>query len=204
MNVEQVISSLVAEKKINDPAGPKGKILTAAANLFREKGYAATTVRDIAALVGIQSGSLFHHYKSKQEILYTIMDDVVTVMDESIYQALMEAQSLKDKIKALVHCELEFVHSEISSPANVLVYEWKQLNETDQKKILKKRRHYFEFWEQTLAEAKKQGLTNIEPEYLRQLIHGALVWTIYWYNPAGKLPLNELVDRVYKLIVKED
>ncbi|MDR9778931.1 helix-turn-helix domain-containing protein, partial [Rhizobium hidalgonense] len=44
---------------------PRGKILRVAAYLFQQQGYTRTTVRDIATMVGIQSGSLFHHFKSK-------------------------------------------------------------------------------------------------------------------------------------------
>ena len=53
---------------------PRGRLLSAAAQLFREKGFDRTTVRDIAAAVGIQSGSIFHHFKSKEDILYSVME----------------------------------------------------------------------------------------------------------------------------------
>ncbi len=46
-------------------------------------------------------------------------------------------------------------------------------------------------------------LTVIEPKYLRQLLHGALAWTTYWYKPNGKLSIEQLSDRALTLVVKD-
>ena len=54
-------------------ASPRGKMLSAAARLFRDQGFERTTVRDIARETGIQSGSLFHHFPSKEDILFAVM-----------------------------------------------------------------------------------------------------------------------------------
>ena len=58
---------------------PRGRLLSAAAHLFRDKGFDRTTVRDIAAAVGIQSGSIFHHFKSKEDILYQYLMPALTL-----------------------------------------------------------------------------------------------------------------------------
>jgi len=56
---------------LND--SPRGRVLRAAAYLFHLQGYSRTTVREIAQVVGIQSGSLFHHFKTKEDILCAVM-----------------------------------------------------------------------------------------------------------------------------------
>ena len=56
---------------------PKGRILRAAAGLFHTRGYEQTKVRDLAAAVGIQSGSLFHHFRDKEQILEQVEKDEV-------------------------------------------------------------------------------------------------------------------------------
>ncbi|POC72277.1 TetR family transcriptional regulator, partial [Vibrio vulnificus] len=65
----EVMLELVATGQLTDPESARGKLLQTAAHLFRSKGYERTTVRDLASAVGIQSGSIFHHFKSKDEIL---------------------------------------------------------------------------------------------------------------------------------------
>ncbi|MCW8978209.1 MAG: TetR/AcrR family transcriptional regulator, partial [Marinobacter sp.] len=73
----QILQSLIAENLVSDPEGARGRLLTEAARLFREKGYERTTVRDLAAAVGIQSGSLFHHFRTKEEILKAVMVETI-------------------------------------------------------------------------------------------------------------------------------
>src|SRR5699024_6491414 len=55
---------------------PRGKLLSAAARLFRDQGFDRTTVRDIAREVGLQSGSNFHHFATKEDILQRVMEGV--------------------------------------------------------------------------------------------------------------------------------
>ena len=67
-----VMQQLVAAGRVTDPESARGKLLQTAAHLLRSKGYERTTVRDLAGAVGIQSGSIFHHFKSKDEILRSL------------------------------------------------------------------------------------------------------------------------------------
>ena len=202
LQVGRVLKKLIAEGRISNPSSAKGRLMAEAAKLFSEKGYSSTTVREIATEVGILSGSIFHHFKNKEDILFAIMNDIVQAMDEALLQTLNDANTIEEKIKALIHCELEFIHGKTSNAATVLLYEWKQLNKEYQQQVLKGRSYYFNLWQQTLTEAQEKQLTDIEPEYLRQLIHGAMVWTVHWYNPKGKLSKQELTERIYKLIIK--
>ena len=58
-----------------DDGNRRHALLSAAALLFRQKGFAATTTRDIAAAAGMQSGSPFYHFKSKNALLYAVMEE---------------------------------------------------------------------------------------------------------------------------------
>ena len=73
----RVMRDLVDEGQLTDPDSARGKLLQVAAHLFRNKGYERTTVRDLAGAVGIQSGSIFHHFKSKDEILRAVMEETI-------------------------------------------------------------------------------------------------------------------------------
>ena len=86
----QILQSLIAENLVSDPEGARGRLLTEAARLFREKGYERTTVRDLAAAVGIQSGSLFHHFRTKEEILKAVMVETIR-LNTALMQAALEA-----------------------------------------------------------------------------------------------------------------
>lgn len=196
MRIGVLLSRLINQGLISDPDKPKGRLLAIAAKLFNQKGYANTTVRDIAAEAGIQSGSLFHHFKNKEEILFGVMNEVVIAMDEALAETLQEADSLEQKIRTLISNEIRFIHGKTASATRVLVYEWRALSADKQKQILKGRSHYYQMWNHILTQAYEAGLIVIEPEYLRQLIHGAAMWTAHWYRPDGKLNIEQLIDRI--------
>src|SRR5262247_2379200 len=64
----QLAAHLIAAGRVSDPTSARGRLLREALDLFARQGYARTTVRDLARAVGIQSGSLFHHFSSKEDI----------------------------------------------------------------------------------------------------------------------------------------
>lgn len=181
------------------PSKAKARILDAAAHLFHQKGFAAATVRDLADAVGILSGSLFHHFANKDEILFAVMENVIIEMDASLDAALATAPDTKSRLRALIRNELEFIHGPKGAATAVLVYEWNTLSPENQNRLLQRRRAYFARWHTVLAQAKAEGLVQQDPALLRQLLHGAIVWSVNWYDPAGALSLPELEAAVVAL-----
>ncbi|WP_372867774.1 TetR/AcrR family transcriptional regulator, partial [Pseudomonas sp.] len=92
---QAVMRELVASGQITDPDSARGKLLQTAAHLFRSKGYERTTVRDLASAVGIQSGSIFHHFKSKDEILRSVMEETIRYNTALMRASLAEASNLR-------------------------------------------------------------------------------------------------------------
>jgi hypothetical protein len=106
---QAVMQELVASGQITDPDCARGKLLQTAAHLFRSKGYERTTVRDLASAVGIQSGSIFHHFKSKDEILRSVMEETIRYNTALMQASLAEASDLRGRVLALIRCELQSI-----------------------------------------------------------------------------------------------
>src|SRR3954470_12725999 len=83
---------------------PRGRLLRAAAHLFLTRGYAQTTVRDLAREVGILSGSIFHHFDSKEEILEAVMNEVSVLSAQRMTDAFEGVRSPLDGVRALIRC----------------------------------------------------------------------------------------------------
>ena len=183
---------------------PRGRLLSAAAHLFRTKGFERTTVRDLAQEVGIQSGSIFHHFKTKEEILRCVMEDVIHFNTDRMKAALAEARSPKEKLRALIYCELVSINGATGEAMAVLIYEWRSLKPESQRYILTLREHYEQLWLGALDEAKRAGLLqpHVDTFILRRLLTGALSWSNYWYKPEGALTVDQLADQALTLIVK--
>lgn len=193
---------LIEEGLMTDPESAKGKLLAKAAKLFREKGYERTTVRDLAAAVGIQSGSIFHHFKTKEDILKAVMEEVIIYNTHLMRTKLSEASSPREEVLALIRCELEAITGVTGDAMSVLVYEWRSLSDKNQKDILALRAVYEDLWLDSLNKAKEAGQINADTFLLRRFLTGALSWTTTWYDRSGELTIEQLAEEALLLAIK--
>lgn len=192
--------SLIADQRISDPASARGRLLNSAARLFREQGYERTTVRDLASDVGIQSGSLFHHFRSKEDILKAVMEETIVLNTESMRAALARSGTARDKLRSLVACELESINGQTGEAMAVLVFEWRSLSETSRAQILKLRDVYEAMWMDVLMALEEEGRLTADPFVTRRMLTGALSWTITWYRPGGSMSLEDLTAEVMGML----
>lgn len=184
---------------------PRGRILTAAAHLFRHKGFERTTVRDLAQEVGIQSGSIFHHFKTKEEILRHVMIEVILFNTARMRNELAAAQGPRDRLLALIRSELLSINGETGEAMAVLTNEWRSLKPESQAEILKLRDTYEQMWLETLDEVRDAGLIpkSVDTFILRRFLTGALGWSQFWYDAHGSLSLEQLAEQALGLAIKQ-
>lgn len=175
---------------------PRGRVLRAAAHLFRVKGYEGTTVREIAAMVGIQSGSLFHHFKSKEEILFTVMKEVIEYTSAKQDEAIAQVSSNRQKLKALIVSELYAINGVTCDAMTVLVFEWSALSRSHQHDLLALRNAYENTWVNILRQLKEEAGYVESPQVWRKLLVGGIAWTVTWFKKDGSMTLESLADRV--------
>jgi TetR/AcrR family transcriptional regulator, cholesterol catabolism regulator len=176
------------------PETPKQRILRAAAHLFRTQGYDRTTVRELADAVGILSGSLFHHFPSKEAILEAVMADVIALNTTRLERSLRAACSPLERLRALVHSELVSIHGETGEAMSLLFLEWRSLRADAQQRLLAMRDRYEANWLDAL-----RAVGHAEPFVLRRLLTGAIAHTATWYRPEGPMDLDSLTDCVTAL-----
>lgn len=198
-----VMRELVDSGQLTDPDSARGKLLQTAAHLFRNKGYERTTVRDLASAVGIQSGSIFHHFKSKDEILRAVMEETIRYNTALMRASLAQADSVRERVLALIRCELQSIMGGSGEAMAVLVYEWRSLSEEGQAQVLALRDIYEQIWLQVLGEAKEAGLIRGDLFVTRRFMTGALSWTITWFRPDGSMSLDQLADEALMLVLAE-
>ena len=201
VNQNQILQSLIAEQLVSDPVSARGRLLKEAARLFRDKGYERTTVRDLAAAVGIQSGSLFHHFRTKEEILKAVMVETIRLNTALMQAAADSEESPRGKLRALVRSELESINGQTGEAMAVLVYEWRSLSESSQVQVLELREIYEGLWLSVLEKLNELGQLKADPFIVRRMLTGALSWTVTWYKPErGGLTLDGLTDQVMAML----
>ena len=198
-----VMRELVDNGQLTDPDSARGKLLQMAAHLVRNKGYERTTVRDLASAVGIQSGSIFHHFKSKDEILRSVMEETIRYNTALMRAELAQATSVRERVLALIRCELQSIMGGSGEAMAVLVYEWRSLSESGQAQVLALRDIYEQLWLQVLGEAKDAGLIRGDLFITRRFLTGALSWTTTWFRPDGSMNLDQLADEALILVLTQ-
>lgn len=186
-----------------DISPAKARILAVAIDLFYEKGFDRTTVRDIAARAGILSGSLFHHFKNKQDILFTVMALTTRGMGESAEKAVEGLGDPIEKLRALILCELNHIHREGEHAAYVLVDEWRSLDAGYRQAVLELRDASYErCWIEALRGCAERGLLATKPKLTRQLIRGTTGGTKTWYREDGPMTLGQLTDEILNTFLR--
>jgi AcrR family transcriptional regulator len=180
------------------------QVLDAAARLFREKGYAATTMRDVAARCGIRAASLYYHFPSKDEILAEVFDYGVRHVADAVRTAverLPRSASSYDKVRAavLAHLESFFVYGDYTA-SNIRVF--RQAPAAVQRRNRGLRDRYEAYWQRLLDEARRRGeLRNgVDLAIARLFLFGGMNHTLEWYTARGGSSFRELAARYTDLI----
>ena len=198
-----VSDSQLRDNSMINPDSAKTRLLAAAAKLFNQKGYERTTVRDLATAVGIQSGSIFHHFKTKEAILKAVMMETILYNTDKMRIKLELAKNSKEEILALIHCELESIIGETGDAMAVLVYEWRSLSDANQSDILKLRDEYETLWLNALNKAKQEGFLEGDVFIKRRFLTGALSWSKTWFKKEGDISIDTLAKEALSLVLKE-
>lgn len=175
-----------------DDGNRRAELIRAAGHLFREKGYAATTIRDIAAAVGMRSGSPFYHFKSKQEMLKAVVLEGMLSALASIEAVVASRLGPRETFQALIRAHLDIILGSGGDFAPVLLHEWRSLSDESRAQIVATKDRYEDIWRKTLSELKDAGLIRDDSSLARLLIFGSINWTAQWYRPDGKLSIDKL------------
>lgn len=177
------------------------ELIQAAASLFRDQGYEKTTVRDIGNAVGMHSGSLFYHFRSKEELLVAVMAQGIIRTTEQLERALAAAPSLRARLSALFHVHLNSLLGENQAALEVILYEWRSLSASARPALIELRDRYEALWQEVLDQAAAAGLVKSDTHLLRRTLLGGLHWTVRWYNDEGDLGIDELAERMLELVL---
>ncbi|MCG8471345.1 MAG: TetR/AcrR family transcriptional regulator [Desulfobacterales bacterium] len=169
-------------------------IFREAARLFRTKGYSGSTLRELAKRAGVKGGSIYHHFNSKQEILFMIMEYTMTNLITKVSQEIEDVESPLEKLRNAIRVHVEY-HTVDADETYVADAELRSLEVTNYKKIVKMRDHYEKLYKEMLEEGIAKGEIRLEnvtiaSRALLQMCTGIS----YWYNPEGPLTIKELAD----------
>ncbi len=187
-------------------ADKKGLILENAARLFRRKGFAATTMRELAESLNIEAASLYNHIGSKDELLQSICFDVANAFIQHIEQAEAQRKSAIESLTDIVRFHVHMMTDRYDA-VFVANHEWKQLKDPFLSNFLHQRKLY----ENRLIALVQSGIRKKE---IRNLNAKVVVFTLlsavrgleFWQrnkNGVSKKELESvLIDHLFNGIIK--
>ena len=177
------------------------RALQAAARLFREQGYAGTSVRDIARAAGMLPGSLHYRYASKEDILAALMERAIDRLIESIVSVTAATADPIERIRLAITEHVRILLSGEDS-VYVLLYDWRSLSPSVERAITRHRRRYEQFADDLITQAAAQLKLkpNVDLYLLRQFGFGAANWVAQWFDPKGPYTPEQIADAFFRYL----
>lgn len=180
------------------------ELLAIAARLFAERGFKNTTVRDIAEAAGILSGSLYHHFDSKESMVDELLDTFQTALWEQ-YDAITDSDlSPRAKLEAVVRASFDAIdhhHSEVAIFQNDAAY----LMTFERFAYLHERNVRFrELWTGLLEAGVRSGelRADLDVELVYRFLRDTVWVAVRWYRPGGELSPSDVADQYLKILLE--
>jgi len=180
---------------------PRQEILRAAARLFQQQGYDATSMNDVAAALKLSKGGLYHHFQSKDEILFHIMSHAMDITEERVINVVRRMTGAEERLRRLIRLHIEVVLSEEDREITVMLHENHPLPTALRRKINGRKKDYLHFVENLIAdvqrEAQRQRATpaTVTPRAAAFALVGMINWIYQWYRPDGSLSGDAIVQQ---------
>lgn len=193
-----------------DDGNRRQALLRAAARLFRQQGFSATSTRDIAAAVGMRSGSPFYHFENKEALLAAVMEEgMQRALDhqrermDAAVAASAAPLNARECLRMLVRSHFDNLLGPQSDHIPVMLYEWRVLSDEQKRAVNRLKDEYEADWVPVLQALHREGALGGDMRVARLMLFGALNWAAQWYVPGGHATLDELADTAMQLFLKD-
>lgn len=176
-------------------------ILRAAAQLFRERGFADTGMRDIAEAADLSAANLYHYFDGKEQLLFYCQDRALDRMLAASMDALATSKSASERLRLIFTAHLQTLLDEVDGATAHLQTE--SLSPALRQKIVRKRDRYERAIRQIISEGIRSGeLVRMNPAFVARAMLGALNWTVTWFRRDGPDSAEAVGDIISRFLVR--
>ena len=179
----------------------KLEIHQVAATLMRQKGYANTTVRDIASEMNMEAASLYNHIASKEEILANICFQFADQLEQGILEINDIYFNAKEKLKMAITQHILLLTQDLDA-SYVFIHEWKYLTDDKKEEFITRRDVYEKQFRDIVVLGENEGsFLEVDQKFAVITILSAINATIEWYKPSGSLTPQQVADKLTNFIL---
>lgn len=172
-------------------------VVRAAGKLFADRGYHATSMRDLGKELGLLGSSLYSHVESKQDLLVAVVEEGAALFEASAGAAVASDGSAVDRLRALISGHVDVVLDNIDV-SRTFLNEARMLDHAHRSRVLVARDHYEEAFRSVIRSGVRDGSfrPEVDPKVEAIFILSILNSLERWYQPTGPLDRPGLVDRL--------
>src|SRR5260370_23963882 len=191
-------------------------ILRASARIFAEKSYHSTSMRDISRSTGVSLAGLYHYCKSKEELLFLIQDHCFGRVLQRLEERLQGESDPIARLRIFVDNHLSFFAANMAE-MKVLSHEAESLAGALHEHVSTRKRQYTRTARKILSEVQQAALSSartrrrngqsaknakpVDITVATYALFGMMNWIYNWYDPRGKLSVNQLIDNITRLFL---
>jgi AcrR family transcriptional regulator len=174
-------------------------IYETAARIFHERGFDATSLNDVAEAVGVTKGGLYHYIDGKEGLLFAIMCFAMDIVEREIAAPARQVEDAEERLRLLVRNHARVILDK-GQYMTILLDEHHGLTAAHHKTIARRRRKYYELVRETLEQLRDEGkLADVDVSIAAMNLMGQLIWLAHWYDPAGRLSRESLLEEFIKV-----
>ncbi len=180
----------------------KDQVIQAAAELFRAKGYSATSMRDIATKLGIEAASLYSHIRSKEEILQTLCFGMAEKFISCLDKVEQQNANFEDQLRNGILGHISVIADNLTASA-VFMNEHRHLSEDHLRKFRILRLNYINRFKRMLEMGIGAGeFRKVDTKLAVITLFSSLNWMPQWYDPAGAISLEQLGNQLADMLIE--
>ncbi|MFT4523602.1 MAG: AcrR family transcriptional regulator [Bacteroidia bacterium] len=179
----------------------KLELLQIAQRLFKDKGYSAASMRDIAKAANVEPATLYSHVSGKEEFLDQTCFTMAKLFIDAIYEVNDIYFDAPQKLKMAVHNHVQILADNLDASV-VFQHEWRHLSPERKQEFILLRNQYEEGFRTIVQDGVDAGLFNeVDKKIAALTILSSINWIVEWYNPDGKLSPKEIADQLHNFIL---
>lgn len=176
------------------------KIIVAARELFAEKGYAATSIRDIAAAMKMSIAMLYYYFKDKEDLLFSVLSESGIHLLETICNARDQADDPLEGLQLMLIAHIS-LQKDDAKRARIFVEDMHNLSKKYWKVVYKQHRKIYETYLEQLKLLQEADMLKVEALPLAAFaMLGVVNWTYRWYREDGPLPIESVAEELVQML----
>lgn len=176
------------------------EILEIAAKLICEKGFQGASLRDIANACGLTKAGLYHHCRSKDDLLLEIMSYGMDLFDEQVLGVVMPMADPIERLRECMRRNVLLVTEDRTKEVTIILHEHATLTGEARARINSRKKRYVRFLETSFTEAIRDGrIRPVDPKVAAFSFLGQVLWIYKWFRADGAIPAAKLAAEMEKL-----